>query len=110
LAGLTPVQSAAVSSSRMAIQARPRRESRMRFMAQSERAPMTRMRKYQGMKSVSKFTKGRCGRPTGLTPFSPPVRLSRSTGFHPPMSMVMSPMLRMATGMISPKARVMMAR
>jgi hypothetical protein len=110
LTGFTPVQSAAVSSSRIAIQARPSRESRIRFMAQSENAPMTRMRKYQGMKSVSKSTKGRCGRPTGFTPFSPPVRLSRSIGFQPPMSMVMSPMLRMATGMISPKASVMMAR
>ena len=104
------MQSAAVSSSRIAIQARPSRESRIRFIAQREHAPMTRMRKYQGMKSVSKFTKGRCGRPTGFTPFSPPVRLRRSMGFQPPMSMVMSPMLRMATGMISPKASVMMAR
>ena len=42
--GLTPVQSAAVSSSRMAIHARPSRESASRLMAHSDSAPMTRMR------------------------------------------------------------------
>ena len=110
MTGFTPVQSAAVSSSRIAIQARPSRESRMRFMAQRESAPMIRMRKYQGTNWVSKSTPGRYGRPTGFTPFSPPVRLSRSTGRQPPTSIVMSPRFRMATGMISPKARVMMAR
>ena len=108
--GLTPVQSAAVSSSRMAIQARPSRESWSRCMAHTEPAPMTRIRKYQGIGSVSKGTPGKYGRPTGFTPFSPPVRLSRTTGRQPPMSMVMSPRLRMATGMISPKPSVMMAR
>ena len=71
---------------------------------------MTRIRKYQGIGSVSKGTPGRYGRPTGFTPFSPPVRLSRSTGRQPPMSMVMSPRLRIATGMISPNPSVMMAR
>ena len=57
--GLTPVQSAAVSSSRTAIHARPRRESRSRVMAQIDRAPMTRMRKYHGTGSVSNGTPGR---------------------------------------------------
>ena len=108
--GLTPVQSAAVSSSRMAIQARPRRESRSRFIDHSDAAPMIRIRKYQGTGSVSKGTPGRYGRPIGFTPFSPPVRFSRSIGRHPPMSTVMSPRLRIATGMISPNPSVMIAR
>ena len=108
--GLTPVQSAAVSSSRMAIHARPSRESRSRLIAHTESAPMTRMRKYHGTGSVSKGTPGRNGRPTGFTPFSPPVRLSRSIGRHVPISTVTSPRLRIATGMISPNPRVMMAR
>ncbi len=108
--GLTPVQSAAVSSSRMAIQARPRRESRSRFIAQSEAAPMIRIRKYHGTGSVSKGTLGRYGRPTGFTPFSPPVRFSRSIGRQLPISTVTSPRLRIATGMISPKPSVMIAR
>jgi hypothetical protein len=108
--GLTPVQSAAVSSSRTAIHARPKRESRSRFIAQRDIIPMTRIRKYHGTGSVSNGTFGRCGRPTGFTPFSPPVRFSRSIGRHPAMSIVMSPRLRIATGMISPNPSVMMAR
>ena len=108
--GFTPVQSAAVSSSRIARQARPRRESLSRLIAQIESAPTTRIRKYQGTGSVSNGTPGRYGRPTGLTPFSPPVRLSRSIGRQPPMSIVTSPRLRIATGMISPKPSVMIAR
>ena len=108
--GLTPMQSAAVSSSRIAIHARPRRESRSRFIANRVSAPTMRIRKYQEIGSVSKSTPGRAGRPTGLTPFSPPVRFRRSTTFTPPISIVMSPRFRMATGMISPNASVMMAR
>jgi len=46
----------------------------------------------------------------GLMPFSPPVRLKRRVRTQPPISRLMSPRFRMATGMISPKARVMMAR
>src|SRR5437762_11862039 len=42
--GLTPVQSAAVSSSRIALQARPRRESPSRFIAQRQPAPRPRIR------------------------------------------------------------------
>ena len=108
--GLTPVQSAAVSSSRTAIHARPSRESRSRVMAQMHRAPMTRIRKYHGTGSVSNGTPGRYGRPIGLTPFSPPVRFRRSTGRQSPIWIVTSPRFRMATGMISPKPSVMMAR
>jgi hypothetical protein len=104
------MQSAAVSSSRIAIQARPRRESRIRFMAQREAAPMIRIRKYQGIGLLSKSTPGRYGRPTGFTPFSPPVKLRRSTGRHVPIWMVTSPRFRMNTGMISPNPSVMMAR
>src|SRR5919108_6626238 len=107
--GLTPVQSAAVSSSRMAIHARPRRESRSRFIAHSESTPMIAMRKYHGTGSVSNGTPGRCGRPTGFTPFSPPVRFRRSIGRQPPISIVTSPRFRIATGMISPKPSVMIA-
>ena len=78
--------------------------------AQTDTPPMIKMRKYQGMTLVSNGTPGKCGWPMGLTPFSPPVRLSRSIGRQPPISMVTSPMLRMATGMISPNASVIMAR
>ena len=108
--GSTPMQSAAVSSSRMAIHARPSRESRIRFIAHSDPAPMIRIRKYQGIALLSKSTPGRYGRPTGLTPFSPPVRFRRWTGFQLPISMFTSPRFRMNTGMISPKPSVMIAR
>ena len=108
--GLTPVQSAAVSSSRMAIQARPSRESRSRVIAHTDAAPMMRIRKYHGTGSVSNGTPGRYGRPTGFTPFSPPVRLRRSIGRQPPISIVTSPRFLIATGMISPNPSVMMAR
>ena len=56
--GSTPMQSAAVSSSRIAIHARPSRESRIRFIAHRDAAPMIRMRKYQGIALLSKSTPG----------------------------------------------------
>src|SRR5438093_1353365 len=43
-------------------------------------------------------------------PSTPPVRLSRSIGRQPPISTVMSPRFLIATGMISPNPRVMIAR
>ena len=69
--GLTPVQSAAVSSSRMAIHARPRRESRSRFMAHSDASPMMRIRKYHGHGIGLEGHAGQVGAADGFTPFSP---------------------------------------
>src|SRR5438093_1592106 len=91
--GLTPIDAAATSSSRMAIQARPTRDDRSREAMTTERMAMPTARKYQGTQSTGEnFVLNWIG------PRSIAGSVGRPIGFIPCVPFVTSGVLRMTSG------------
>ena len=98
----TPALAAATSSSRSAIHARPRRESRSRTLTTSISATSASANQYQGRRSSApkRSMNGRSIRSTPVIPFGPPVS-------EPPKSSISRPCAAICP-MISPNASVTM--
>ena len=100
-----PIETAATSSSRIAIHARPMRESRSRKLMKSTNSASASAVKYHGLRSrvVKRSTSGRSILSTGVIPARPLVRL------NDPMPRMPSSELTAMRPMISPNASVTMA-
>ena len=99
-----PIETAATSSSRSAIHARPGRESRTRRLTKSTASRMAKISQYQGRRSswLNVPMPGKYGASTAGMPRLPAVSVM------PPPRLIDCP-LTATTPMISPKARVTIA-
>ena len=99
-----PIDTAATSSSRSAIQARPSRESRTRRLTKSTTSRMPKISQYQGRRSSrpNEPMPGKYGESTAVMPRLPAVSVM------PPPRLIDCP-LTATTPMISPNASVTIA-
>ncbi len=99
-----PIETAATSSSRSAIQARPRRESRSRTLTNRTSIRITKITQYQGLRCSSSNvpSPGRWIGSSALMPMLPAVSVV------PPPRWMLWPLIA-TRSMISPKASVTIA-